>query len=93
MKKLIIECETCRYQMNIEAEEPTKGFDYLTNANRNCRTCGNKLKFTEPQTSHNNDFKKVCPMCNDTGIMDDLVNGKMMKVPCERCSGKPVQKS
>jgi len=44
-KKLYIECKTCNYQMTLVADDPLKGFDYLTNGNRICKKCSNKLLF------------------------------------------------
>ncbi|MBU0626385.1 hypothetical protein KKH82_02965 [Patescibacteria group bacterium] len=49
-----------------------------------CEHCKKHLEnYTNSSPS---DAKKVCPMCNDTGEMEDLVNGKRMKIKCEKCS-------
>ena len=56
----------------------------------------NKLKSLiviaeENLTKHNNDFKKVCPNCNDIGKV--FIGNSCVVEICSYCNGKPIPKS
>lgn len=45
--KIKVSCPKCSFTMTIEAEDPYKTYNYMTDGATVCRICNTKLRFQE----------------------------------------------